>query len=158
MKKRKINPEYLRHITSSDVKNEAIDSLDFAISIGRFAADHLKGLVNVSITGQSEGALSLKLPVVSYLIRLIAECPPEGTVDIDITLGEKVKLDARFDYMPDLDDTVHIINVAKLAGFEVSRDGDFLTFTTESKISHVLNVYAVSGDDFADLLASTYKM
>lgn len=158
MKKRKINPEYLRHITSSDVKNEAIDSLDFAISLRRFAADHLEGLVNVSITGQSEGALSLKLPVVSYLIRLIAECPLDGTVDINISLGEKVRLDAHFDCMPDLGDTVHIINVAKLAGFEISRDGDTLTFTTEAKIRHVLKVYAVSGSDFMDLLVLTYKM
>ena len=158
MKKRKINPEYLRHITSSDVKNEAIDSLDFAISLRRFATDHLDGLVSVSITGQNEGALSLKLPVVSYLIRLIAECPPEGTVDINIALGEKIRLDVRFDCMPGLDDTVHIINVAKLAGFEVSRDTDTLTFTAEAKISHVLKVYATSGSDFMDLLVLTYKM
>ncbi len=158
MKKRKINTEYLRHITSSDVKNETIDSLDFALSVRRFAEEYLDGIVYVRVTGQGEGTLSLKLPVVSYLIRLIAECPPEGTVAIDIALGEKYRLDVSFDCMPSLDDTVHIINVAKLAGFEVARDGDTLSFTAEAKISHALKIYAVSGNDFADLLVLTYKM
>ncbi|MBQ7343904.1 MAG: hypothetical protein IJW53_03955 [Clostridia bacterium] len=158
MKKRKINPDYLRHITSSDVRNEAIDSLDLALSVKRFAEGYLDGIVSVRVTGQGEGTLSLKLPVVSYLIRLIAECPPEGTVAIEITLGEKFRLDASFDCMPSLDDTVHMINVAKLAGFDVARDGDTLSFTTDAKISHALKIYAVSGNDFTDLLVLTYKM
>lgn len=158
MQKRKINPEYLRHITASDVKNEAIDALDFALSIKRFAEEYLEGIVTVSVTGQSEGTLSLKLPVVSYLVRLMSEGTDDGTVTVDISLGEKIRLDAEFDPMPSVDDTVHIISVAKLAGFDVARDGDTLLFSADVKSSHVMKIYAVSSEDFADLLVLTYKM
>jgi hypothetical protein len=158
LKKRKINPEYLRHITASDVKNEAIDALDFALSIKQFAEEYLDGIVSVFVEGQSEGTLSLKLPVVSYLVRLMSEGTDDGTVTVRISLGEKIVLNAAFDPMPDTNDTVHIINVAKLAGFDVTREGDTLSFSADVKASHILKIYAVSSSDFADLLKLTYKM
>ena len=158
MKKRKINPEYLRHITSSDVKNKAIDALDFALSIKRFAEEYLDGIITVYVEGQSEGTLSLKLPVVSYLVRLMSEGTDDGTLMVKISLGEKIILNATFDPMPSTNDTVHIISVAKLAGFDVTRDGDTLLFSADVKSSHVMKIYAVSSEDFADLLALTYKM
>ena len=158
MKKRKINPEYLRHITSSDVKNEAIDALDFALSIKRFAEEYLDGIVTVNVEGQSEGTLSLKLPVVSYLVRLMSEGTDDGTLMVKISLGEKIILNATFDPMPSTKDTVHIISVAKLAGFDVTRDGDTLLFSADIKASHIMKIYAISSNDFADLLKLTYKM
>lgn len=158
MKKRKINPEYLRHITSSDVKNEAIDALDFALSIKRFAEEYLDGIVTVNVEGQSEGTLSLKLPVVSYLVRLMSEGTDDGTLMVKISLGEKIILNATFDPMPSTNDTVHIISVAKLAGFDVTRDGDTLLFSADIKAIHIMKIYAISSNDFADLLKLTYKM
>ena len=158
MKKRKINPEYLRHITSSDVKNEAIDALDFALSIKRFAEEYLDGIVTVNVEGQSEGTLSLKLPVASYLVRLMSEGTDDGTLMVKISLGEKIILNATFDPMPSTNDTVHIISVAKLAGFDVTRDGDTLLFSADIKASHIMKIYAISSSDFADLLKLTYKM
>ena len=41
MRKRKINPQYLRRITSQDVKDESIDTLEFADSLKRFADEYL---------------------------------------------------------------------------------------------------------------------
>ena len=158
MKKRKINPEYLRNITSSDVKNEAIDALDFALSIKRFAEEYLDGIVTVNVEGQSEGTLSLKLPVVSYLVRLMSEGTDDGTLMVKISLGEKIILNATFDPMPSTNDTVHIISVAKLAGFDVTRDGDTLFFSADIKASHIMKIYAISSNVFADLLKLTYKM
>ena len=158
MKKRKINPEYLRNITSGETKNEAIDSLDFALSVKRFADEYLEGILSVSIAGQSEGTLSLKLPVVPYLIRLMSESSDDGRVTVNILLGEMVTMHAQFDPMPSINDTVHMINVARLAGFEIIRDGNTLSFSAEAKSSHILKIYAVSSNDFADLLALTYKM
>ena len=126
--------------------------------IKRFAEEYLDGIVTVNVEGQSEGTLSLKLPVVSYLVRLMSEGTDDGTVTVDISLSEKIRLDAEFDPMPSVDDTVHIINVAKLAGFDVARDGDTLLFSADIKVSHIMKIYAISSNDFADLLKLTYKM
>lgn len=158
MRKRRINPDYLVRITGMDVKNEPIDSLDLALSIKRFANEYLAGIVNVSIEGKSEGKVGLKLSVVSYLIRLISMSTEDGTVDLTVSLGENLKIDARFDYMPSVDDTVDIINAAKLSGFEVSREDNTLSFTAKVIGSRIMQVYAASSDEFYDLLVLTYKM
>ena len=58
MRKRKINPQYLRRITSQDVKDESIDTLEFADSLKRFADEYLGGIMSISIEGVARGSVS----------------------------------------------------------------------------------------------------
>lgn len=159
MRKRKINPQYLRHITSQDVKDEKIDSLDFALSIKRFADDYLRGIMQVVISGTPRGTVSIKLPVASYLIRLLAECADnDDLVELDITLGDKLTIRADYNSACKSEDVATVVKVAKLAGFEVARDGNSLFFSAKAVTSSVLQVYANSGEDFLNLLITTHKM
>ena len=104
------------------------------------------------------GKLMLKLPVVSYMIRLIAEAAVDEAVNVTIILDEEFTVKADFPTVPSLEDTIHLINVAKLSGFEVRREGNVFFYSTPITISPVMQVYAISGDEIMDLLITTYNM
>ena len=159
MRKRKINPQYLRHITSQEIKDEAIDANDFAYSLDRFAREYLNGLVDFSIIGTSMGFVNLKLPVTSYLIRLIAECESgDEVINLDISLSDAFTMTATYKSPCMTEDVAHIVNIARLAGFEVSRDGNSLIFKACILTTSILQVYATSVEDFYSMLVTTFKM
>ncbi len=159
MRKRKINPEYLRHITSSDVKDEELDALDFALTVKSFAEGYLAGIMAVSVRGDARGKVSLKLPVVSYLMRLLCEgAGSDEMIDLDISLGDEVKMTAGFEQLPSVDSVAHIVKVAQLAGFDVTRHGEALTFAARVHLTSIMQIYAVSGDEFKSILITTFKM
>lgn len=159
MKKRKINQEYLRRITSSDVRDERMDALSFALSIKEFADERLEGLVTVEIIGDRRGSVNLKLPVVSYLIRLIAMITDDDElIEIKITLDDEITIEARFHSLSDIEGVAHIVGVARLAGFSVDRDKDNLYFTAKIHSSQIMQIYAISNEEFKNLLITTYFM
>lgn len=158
MKRRQINREYLIRITSPSVKDSPIDALELATSIELFAKEHLEGLMTVKIEGRSMGKLILKLPVVSYMIRLIAEAAVDEAVETTIILDEDFTVRVDFPTVPSIKDTVHLINVAKLSGFEVRREGNVFFYSAPINVSPIMQVYAVSGDEIMDLLITTYNM
>lgn len=158
MKRRQINREYLIRITSPSVKDSPIDAFELAKSIEHFAKEHLEGILTVKIEGSSMGKLMLKLPVVSYMIRLIAEAAVDEAVNVTIILDEEFTVKANFPTVPSLEDTIHLINVAKLSGFEVRREGNVFFYSTPITISPIMQVYAISGDEIMDLLITTYNM
>ena len=159
MRKRKINPQYLRHITSQDVKDEAIDAIDLADSIKRFADDYLCGIMTLSVSGVSRGHVNLKLPVVTYLIRLLCECgDSDEMIEADITLGDDFTLSVSYVSKCPADDVAHIVKVARLAGFTVSRVDNTLIFKSDVKASSIMQIYATSNEDFYNLLVTTNKM
>ena len=159
LKKRKINPQYLRSITARDVEDSPIDALDFAISIKEFADEYLRGLMSARIEGTSRGDVHLKLPVVTYLIRILCEIAAENTmVDVRISMGERLILRADYEKLGDVEDVAYMVRVARLAGFEVTRDKNSFAFAADIKITSVMHVYATSMLDFKNMLITTYKM
>ena len=159
MRKRKINTQYLRHITSQDVKDEAIDAFELADSLKRFADEYLGGIMRISIDGISRGFVNLKLSVASYLIRLICECgDSDDFIEANITLSDRLTLTVSYKNPPPAEDVAQIVKVARLAGFEVARDENSLFFSTDISITSIMQIYATSGEDFFDLLVTTHKM
>lgn len=159
MKKRKINPTYLRAITASDVKDAPIDALDLAISIKEFAEEYLRGIMTVSIEGTSRGNANLKLPVATYLVRLLCEtAADDAMVDVNILLGDEIVMKAHFEELKDVEDVAYMVRVAKLAGFEVTRDGKSFSFNCAVKSDSIMKVYAASMLDFKNMLVTTCKM
>lgn len=159
MRKRKINQDYLRSITSTEVKNERIDALAFSLSIKEFVDEYLKGLVTVEIIGDRHGTVNLNLPVASYLIRLIAMITDDDEViKLKITLGDDITIESRFHALTDMLGVAHIVQVARLAGFNVDREGDTLFFTAKIQTTHIMQIYATSSEDFKNLLVTTYIM
>ncbi|MBR2431708.1 MAG: hypothetical protein IKB23_02215 [Clostridia bacterium] len=159
MKKRKINPQYLRSITSTDNKDSDISALDFATSIKEFADEYLRGIMTLTVEGAPKGSVSLKLPVVTYLVRLLCENAKDGTmVDVKISLGEQLVLDASYEALGDVGDVAYMVRVAKLAGFDVARSGDVFTFSANIKIDSIMRIYATSMLEFKEMLITTYKM
>ena len=159
MRKRKINTQYLRHITSQEVKDEAMDALEFAISLKRFADEYLRGIMSISIDGTSRGHVKLKLSVASYLVRLICECGDnDDFIEASISLGDKLTLSVNYKNPCPAEDVAQIVKVARFAGFEVARNGNSLFFSTDVTITAIMQIYATSGDDFYDMLVTTHKM
>lgn len=159
MRKRKINTQYLRDITSQEVRDEAIDALEFALSLKRFTDEYLGGIMSISIDGASSGRVNLKLPVASYLIRLICECDDSDEfIEASILLDDKLTLSINYKHTPPTNNVADIVKVAKLAGFKVMRDGNALFFSTDISITSILQIYATSGNDFFNMLVLTHKM
>ena len=159
MRKRKINQEYLRRITSTDIKNERMDALDFALSIKEFADEYLGGLVTVEISGDRPGSVNLNLPAVSYLIRLITMITDDDEViNLKLTLTEGLTLEAQFHELTDIPGVAHIVDVGRLAGFSVDRAGSTLYFTAKIQSSHIMQIYAISNENFKKLLLETHNM
>ena len=159
MRKRKINPRYLRSITSQDVRDEEIAALDFAKALEEFASEYLGGIMDISIEGASSGSVRLNLPVSSYLIRLLCECgDSDDTVSAKIRLSDTLIISVDYKSKRPTDDVAHIVKVARLAGFEVSRTDTSLTFKADIKLTSIMQVYAISTENFRDMLVITYQM
>ena len=159
MRKRKINPQYLRRITSQDVKDESIDTLEFADSLKRFADEYLAGIMSISIDGVARGSVTLKLPVASYLIRLLCECgDSDEFIEARISLGDELTLSVSYKNPCPSEDVAQIVKVAKLAGFEVKRYGNLLFFSADVSITSIMQIYAVSAEEFFEMLVITHKM
>ena len=159
MRKRKINPQYLRHITSQEITPETIDVLSLTESIKRFTDEYLGGIINLRVSGEAQGSINLNLPVTTYLIRLLCECgDSDEMIDANIRLGEDFTLTVKYHSQCPTDDAAYIVNVARLAGFGVTRDANTLIFRAEIKTSSIMQIYATSNEDFYNMLIITYKM
>lgn len=158
MQKRKINTEYLRHITATYITDTRLDALDFALSIKSFAEEYLEGIMTVRIIGKAHGYLKLRFPVVSYLIRLLSECCDSGTVDLSISLSDALLIESALDSSPTIEDASHIVKVARLAGFKVDRCENTFLFRAPIEFTEILRIYATSSDEFREMLVTTYKM
>lgn len=159
MKRRKINQEYLRSITSTDIRNERIDALSFALSIKEFADEFLGGLVTVEIFGDRPGSVNLNLPAVSYLVRLITMITDDDElINLKITLHDSLVIEVHFRALDDVSGVAHIVEVARFSGFDVDRDGTTLFFTAKIQSTHIMQIYATSNEDFKRLLVTTHNM
>ena len=159
MRKRKINPQYLKSILSQDVRDGEISALDFAISLKKFADDYLGGIIEFKVEGSSTGCVRLKLPVATYLIRLLCECGDyDDLIQATLSIGEDITLKVDYEKRCPTDDVAYIVKVAKLAGFRVERDGNSLIFKAEITLTSIMRIYAISTESFYDMLVLTYKM
>ena len=159
MRKRKINPQYLRQITSQQISDSKIDALDFAESIKKFTDEYLAGIMQTTISGVSRGYVKLNLPVTSYLIRLLCENSGEDEeISLQIKLDEELTVTARYERLASAPEVAELIKVARLAGFEVSRSEESLTFKACVYITSIMQIYATSGDEFLKMLILTHDM
>lgn len=159
MRKRKINQEYLRRITSTEIKDERMDALAFSLSIKEFADEYLGGLVTVEISGDRPGNVKLNMPAVSYLIRLITMITDDDEIiNLKITLEDNLTLEARFHELTDVSGVAHIVDVGRLAGFSVERSNNTLYFIAKIHSSHIMQIYATSDENFKNLLVETHNM
>ena len=158
MIKRKINKENLRRILASDVKNKELDALDLALTLKNFADGLMREALEVEIIGNANGHVNVKLPVLSYLVRLLCEAAHDTPAQCTVTLADSLEIKTLY---PDISNTVHtayLIEVAKLAGFKVTREDDILYFTTDIVRSYVMKIYAVSSDEIMDWLVKVSQM
>ena len=159
MRKRKINPQYLKHITAQDVRNEEIAAIDFARSIKSFADEYLGGIIELDVTGSSSGTVNLNLPVTTYLVRLICECGDfDDVIDATLSIDDDLILTVKYGNSPPTEDVAYIVSVAKLAGFTVDRRGSVLVFKAKIRITSIMQIYATSGEEFREILIRTFKM
>ena len=159
MRKRKINPQHLKRIVAQDVNDEKIAALDFAISLKKFTDEYLRGILKLDVTGTSPGTVSLKLPVASYLVRLLCECgDSDELIEASLELSDEMTLSVNYSFSCPSDDVAHIVQVARLAGFRVERDGGVLIFKAHITSEAVMRIYAVSSSDFQNMLVYAYKM
>ena len=142
-----------------EIKNERMDTLAFALSIKEFAEEYLGGLVTVEIAGDRPGSVNLNMPAVSYLIRLITMITDDDEViNLKITLGDNLTLEAHFHELVDIPGVSHIVEVGRLAGFKVDRDGNTLYFIAKIHSTHIMQIYATSNENFKKLLIETHNM
>lgn len=159
MRKRKINPQHLRRIVAQDVNDEKIAALDFAISLKKFADEYLRGILELDINGTSPGTVNLKLPVASYLVRLLCECGDrDELIRASLELSDELTLLVNYSFSCPADDVARIVQVARLAGFRVERDGSVLIFKAPITAEPVMRIYAVSQSEFQSMLVYAYKM
>ena len=159
MRKRKINPQYLKRVIAQDVNDEKIAALDFTTSLKKFADEYLQGILELDVDRAPAGAVTLKLPVASYLIRLVCECgDSDELIRASITFSDELILRVNYTFPCPTDDVAHIVQVAKLAGFYVERDQNALIFKAPIKSESVMHIYAVSDNDFERMLVYAYKM
>ena len=158
MKKRRINKEYLRRITSRDIKNSNLTAIELANTVQSFAHGYLTGMMKVDITGTSLGEVALNMPVFSYLIRLICEEATDEPATCSIALSDKLVMRVGYPAIDDDEMTAYLVQVARLVGFKVDREGDTLIFSTDIRITSIMHVYATSSDELMDLLITTYNM
>ena len=159
MRKRKINPQHLKRIVAQDINDETIAALDFAISLKKFADEYLKGILELDVIGTSSGTVNLKLPVASYLVRLLCECGDrDELIKASLELSDELTLLVNYSFSCPTDDVAHIVQVARLAGFRVERDGSTLIFKAPIKAEAIMRIYAVSSSEFHDMLVYAYKM
>ena len=158
MQRKAIDPIYLRSIISPNVKDCKIGALEFANTLKRFIDQNLSGAMTVTVLGHSDECVNLKLSVVTYMIRLFCEMAGENEViELYISLGDKLTMSLSFKSLDDHESVSHLIKTARLAGFDVLRDGGTLIF--EASVSKAtLQVYAASSDEFMDMLVLTHKM
>ena len=159
MKKRKIDPGYLRQLLSPSIKEQVISVQEFTSTARIFADEYLQGMLRVAVNGGCDGTVRLNLSAVSYLVRLLCELAEDDEViDLIFDLGDNMTMSASFRDMSNHEDVAHIIKVARLANFDVTRDGNTLIFSADVTVSPIMKIYAVSSDDFMQILILTHKM
>ena len=158
MKKRKINKEYLHSITSIDIRKSTVDAGELISTLERFAHGYLSGLMQVEVTGTARGEVTLHTPAFSYLIRLICEEATDEPATCAVTLSDKLVMHIGYPAIQNDELTAYLVQVARLVGFKVEREGDVLIFSTDIRITSIMHVYATSSDELMDLLIRTYNM
>lgn len=159
VRKRKINPQYLKHITAQDVRSEEISALDIVKSITSFSEEYLGGIIELEVKGSSTGTVHLNLPVTSYLLRLICECGDfDEVIEATLSVDDDLILTVNYEKTPPTEDVAHIVRVARLAGFTVDRRDNTLIFKAKIRITSIMQIYATSSEEFREILARTFKM
>ena len=159
MKKRKINPEYLRMITGMDVRESDIDAESLALTLREFANGYLGGLISLSIEGHAIGTVNLNLPVLSYFVRLLCEDAEDEPVECSVTLGDDIIIKVtNYPMIASIYSTAHLLDIAKFVGFKVQRIGNTLIFKAAVRTSTVMKVYANTIDELMHWLITTYNM
>ena len=147
---------YKRHLINGSISKslygisnkESVGATVFAEALARLAEEHLRGAVELSISGNSDGYTSLSLGTISELIRCaIAGISPDDVLKISLELTEDMKITLSAKRLPPPTALAHIITLAKSAGFTVRRDGESITLTAALEFSRSLSIYAISSDD-----------
>lgn len=159
MKKRQIDKGYLRELLTSEATEGMISASVFVGTVKRFAEEYLGGAVLVTGNELTGGMVSLRLPAVTYLIRLFCEYAKEDEViNIDFTLCDKLIMKVSFKDLDESEPVSELIKVGRLACFDVSRDDSSLIFESEIFDNAPMKIYAISSDELMSMLILTYKM
>lgn len=159
VRKRKINPQYLKYITAQDVRSEEIAALDLVKSITAFTEEYLGGIMELEVKGRSAGTVHLNLPVTSYLLRLLCECGDfDEVVEATLSVDDDLILTVSYDRAPPTEDVAYIVRVARLAGFTVDRRDSTLVFKAKIRLTSIMQIYATPSEEFLEILIRTFKM
>jgi hypothetical protein len=158
MKKKPINPEYLRSITKSGIRDTKISVYDLAFTLREFADEYLAGIMNLTLTGRSFGYVNLRLPVFSYMMRLLCEEAEDEPLECKVTIGDDFVMESTYPAINDLNLTRRLTYIAQYAGFNVKVCENKLVFTARIRISSIMQIYANSSNELMDWLFTTFKM
>ena len=153
-----ISKEKLNRILASDVRDIDLDAHDMASTLSNFGSDYLNGLISVTTVGYANGKISIKLPVFSYLVRLLCEDATDETVKCTILLDDFLTIRTTYPSIHDHAKTALLIKIAKFAGFTVDRDGDILIFKTKIQTTDTMRIYANSSNEIMYMLVTLYEM
>lgn len=134
-------------------------AIEFIKTLESFAKDSLSGILEVNADGYSHGNVHLKLPVVSYLMRLLYDAAEDDEIVVlNVHLGEKLVIESSFNDLSDHEHTALIVKIASYAGFDVSRNKNTLIFTAEILHAGALPIYAMHCDEFTNMLKEAFEM
>lgn len=157
---RKISGRYLsERVPNLEAERRNIDASGFAVAIERFINDYLRGAAEVEVCGSADGTINVSEAYTAYLLRsLILYSEPDEMLYLKIELGERITLKASFATLPAKQSLAHTVEIAKAAGYKVSRDNSTLFFTAEICSDKALQIYAISIDDFVKELENIIFM
>ena len=160
MRPRKISGRYLsERVPNLEPERKHIDANDFALGIEKFANDYLRGAMEVEICGKADGVANVSEAYTAYLVRsFLAYASIDEMLNLKITLGENLTISVSFRTLPNAEKLAQMTEIARMAGYRVSRDGSTLTFTAEIYSSKALQIYAISITDFIKELENVVFM
>lgn len=156
--KEPLNKERLRRILSGKVCPTKLGAMLVTTTVKMFSDDYLRGVMKVDVIGESAGEVNLKLPVLCYLLRLLCEVAENDPIECKMIIKNDLIIRTTYPKIHDDDMASHVINIARLAGFSVKRDGDILVLKTKIRPRIVLPIFASRFDEFMDMLKDIFDV
>ena len=149
MTSRKIKDRYLsQRIPDLKAETEALRVSDFVGTIENFAKEYLTGAMEIETEGSSDGAISISVAYTAYLLRsFLSSVRSDEMIYLKIAFDGALSLSVSFSSLPSAEELSEIITLARVAGWDVKRDGETLHFYAEVYDDRALQIYAVSIDD-----------
>lgn len=153
MRRRKINGRCLSDKLPARTSKSAVDAEEFSSALEKFADEYLRGAVEITVSGRSQGYASVSAEMTAYMLRTAMENTKDDEVlRIEISLGDNLTLKISYEYDPDSETVASVIGIARIAGFVAQRCENTITLTSCITDSSTIKIYAISKNEIANHL------